>query len=58
MKSISEKKPAVIEYSPFATYIDDKLKIFSPRERAILDNQIQNLIFNAEMKQYTQPTHT
>lgn len=27
MKSISEKKPAVSdEYSPFATYIDNKLK--------------------------------
>lgn len=59
MKSISEKKLAISdEYSPFATYIDNKLKIFSPRERSILDNQIQNLIFNAEMKQYTQPIHT
>jgi len=59
MKSISEKKPAVSDdYSPFATYIDNKLKIFPPRERAILENQIQNLIFNAEMKQYTQPIHT
>eukprot|EP00102_Acyrthosiphon_pisum_P024203 XP_016661413.1 PREDICTED: uncharacterized protein LOC107884243 [Acyrthosiphon pisum] len=25
---------------------------------AILENQIQNLIFNAEMKHYTQPVHT
>lgn len=60
MKSISEKKPAVNhEYSPFATYIDTKLKIFSPHEKAILENQIQNLIFNAEMKHYsTRSVHT
>jgi len=59
MKSISEKKPAVsYEYSPFATYIDSKSKIFSPHEKAILENQIQNLIFNAEMKHCTQPVYT
>lgn len=49
-----KKKPAVSD--GFAMYVENKLKIFSPPERAIFENQIQNLIFNAEMKQYSNNT--